>query len=170
MVIALLGMVLAAVSVTKLADAQGIFLPVVSRGEGQRAEITQQDVTQLDASPVAPAPLPIPTNRPVAITDLVPELGDEEKTEVVFQDEVGNQFGFLVAKGDNARINELAKQYGPILALLEPEDRLHPGGKPLPSETPVFTGDPHFVHPKVEMPPYTPTQLPPPSELFKNLR
>ena len=168
--ITLLVIALAALSLTKLADAQSIFLPAVSGGEGQTAEVTQSDVTPLDASPVATVALPIPTIRPVALTDLVPELGDEEKTEVVFQDEEGNRFGFSVAKGDNDKINELAKQYGPILAILEPDDRLYPGEKPMPRETPVYTGDPSFVHPKVEMPPYVPTQLPPPSELFKHLR
>jgi hypothetical protein len=151
-VITLLVMALAAIGVTSLVSAQSIFLPALhsTSSNAVGAEADEQ------LPPIAfPSPPPGPSV-PVEVTDLVPDLPDEQKTQVVFQGEDGELVSFYVAYRDHDAVNELIAQYGALVALYEPIDRLYPDGNAPEEMLEDYVSDPNFVHPDPEMPSVTP--------------
>lgn len=163
-VIMLLVMALAAIGVTSLVNAQSIFLPALHSNSSDA--IGAEADEQLPPSDSSPTPAP---RAPVEITDLVPELPDDQKTQVVFEDEDGNLTSFYVAYRDHDAVNELISQYGTLIAIYEPLDRLYPDGNIPPEllQEPDPTSDPNFVHPDPEMPPAPPEPPLPIHELLK---
>ena len=157
---------LATIGVTRLAYAQSIFLPSLSATSNNAIDAASDDVPSeqplsIEITPPAPRP-------PLEITDLVPDLPDEQKTQVVFEDDDGNQTSFYVAYRDHDAVNELIIQYGTLIAILEPANRLYPDGNAPTELAEDYVSDPNFVHPDPVMPPALPTpmQYPIDPELF----
>jgi hypothetical protein len=157
-VITLVVMALAAIGITSLVNAHSITSDAIGAESDE----------QLPPAEFSPTSEP---RDPVEITDLVPELPDEQKTQVVFEDEDGNLTSFYVAYRDHDAVNELISQYGTLIAIYEPLDRLYPDGNVPPEllQEPVPTSDPNFVHPEVVMPPAPPEPGPPAYELLEML-
>ena len=153
-VITLLVMALAAIGVTSLVSAQSIFLPALhSTSSNTVGAEADEQLPPIEFPPTPPGP-----SVPVEVTDLVPDLPDEQKTQVVFQGEDGKLVSFYVAYRDHDAVNKLIAQYGALVALYEPIDRLYPDGNAPEEmlEEQDYVSEPNFVHPDTEMPPVTP--------------